>query len=1245
MVVPRRIWPVCAAAAALWLLSAPLPAASAGPCPEDSGSLERAQGLLWTRAETIASDFCPTPLSLISSSDGTQSLIWESGGVWHVLLDPQGRPLQSPKYLGPAAQELWASRGGAPQAARDSFGYIHFVHASGGTEIYLTSHDPSGRLPSVDRLVRSNPFGVHGPSIVAVGEGLLVGYVSFEPLAGRYLYLLQPLEFSGTPSGPPISFEAPGGAQVLDGAFLPSENGTVDLVLSTTSGGIYLRLGATGGVELSAHVPLLPAGTLPGIARDTDGCPVLAWNTGGPGEKGRIALGRHVGAGEGFDVILITGPAEAISDPSLAFGAGGELVVAWLDGRYGTPEALYAVLRAGEWRAYPPNLRLGPAACATSPPLLSVSAGGRLHAVWAEGPELRLARGLTAGFRIHGTGFPADEAVVHPHVASRIPVVVRSTGGAPETLLVRIEPSSVPAGWRAVPETSELFLPGDGTAVAIVLVTPPASASGGRAMLSVVISSASNSSLSRAVEIPLRLEVRHRVTALLEPSEQAAAPGSPARFVIELRNGGDSDEELEITASSGPLLSLSLDTSELIIHRGGTERRILTASPDPLAPPGSVLPFTLRFVTRSAGEAATLSGAVLVAPPVLLRIQPSASEAEVEPGGTADFNITVGNAGTLTGEVGAAVEVVSGSGGWAHSLSPNQLILAPGEDGMLRLTVRAPESTPGRFVARLWAFSREWGTSAGTTVTVSVRETHSLLAHAIPERPTARPGSALPVLLTLRNRGSAAEEARVGIELPPGWSAEFIGLPEPLLLGPGAELSFRVLVHTHPGALAGEYNLRAVFTAPSGARAEADFIAAVEEVFGVSLTTSSPVLRMAPGEVAVALVYLRNLGNAPDNVLLGVEAPEGWTAILRDAEMREVRGVSLEPRATAGLVLELRAPLAPGEGRPEIFVTAVSRGGLTERLGIVLRHLLPELSLSVRYSPDRFTEGRRVLAAVAVTNTGEVPARNVRVSLKVDGEGAQFEEILVLPGGSKATAYFTWRPTAGSHTLRFEVDPENAVVERDETNNVFIERVRIGGGPAAMPSIPAAAAAGAAAIALGALGALGAGTESGRYGLLSFLLVPLYTKIKRDDVLDHFVRGQVYGYIKANPGEHYNSIRKALSLKNGTLVYHLKTLERENFIKSVMDGRFRRFYPVEMKIPEPSDELVLRMTRIQRELLDIIAKNPGISQKEIASRIGLSAPTVHYHIDILTAARKIYVKRVGRETQCFATESEEAPAG
>jgi len=77
-----------------------------------------------------------------------------------------------------------------------------------------------------------------------------------------------------------------------------------------------------------------------------------------------------------------------------------------------------------------------------------------------------------------------------------------------------------------------------------------------------------------------------------------------------------------------------------------------------------------------------------------------------------------------------------------------------------------------------------------------------------------------------------------------------------------------------------------------------------------------------------------------------------------------------------------------------------------------------------------------------------------------------------------------------------------------------------------------------------------AATEYGYLALLS-LFLPLYVRLKKKDVLSHFTRGQIFGYIQANPGAHYNAIIQDLGLRNGVGAYHLKVLEREGFIKSM----------------------------------------------------------------------------------------------
>jgi len=159
-------------------------------------------------------------------------------------------------------------------------------------------------------------------------------------------------------------------------------------------------------------------------------------------------------------------------------------------------------------------------------------------------------------------------------------------------------------------------------------------------------------------------------------------------------------------------------------------------------------------------------------------------------------------------------------------------------------------------------------------------------------------------------------------------------------------------------------------------------------------------------------------------------------------------------------------------------------------------------------------------------------------------------------------------------------------------------------------------------------------TETGKYKLLSLLslMMPMYTQIKKDDVLDQFVRGEIFGLIKTNPGIHYNEIMKKLDMKNGTLSYHLHMLEKMEMIKSRREGiRYRAFYPTGMKFPEKER---YRLTDLQTEILEIIKVNEGIQQKDIAKKLNKKPQTINYNIKTLQQAELIKVKKKGRKTSC-----------
>jgi DNA-binding MarR family transcriptional regulator len=145
--------------------------------------------------------------------------------------------------------------------------------------------------------------------------------------------------------------------------------------------------------------------------------------------------------------------------------------------------------------------------------------------------------------------------------------------------------------------------------------------------------------------------------------------------------------------------------------------------------------------------------------------------------------------------------------------------------------------------------------------------------------------------------------------------------------------------------------------------------------------------------------------------------------------------------------------------------------------------------------------------------------------------------------------------------------------------------------------------------------------------IISFIM---YSKIKQENLLKNAQRKRILEHIKDNPGKHYRAILKDLDLPMGVLTYHINRLEKAQYLTSRQDGMYRRFY-----IRGPKAEMRFILSDIQESILNVIKDNKGISQTNIAKKIGVSRKVVNYHVNILNQAGIIYIESNGRESSCY----------
>lgn len=285
----------------------------------------------------------------------------------------------------------------------------------------------------------------------------------------------------------------------------------------------------------------------------------------------------------------------------------------------------------------------------------------------------------------------------------------------------------------------------------------------------------------------------------------------------------------------------------------------------------------------------------------------------------------------------------------------------------------------------------------------------------------------------------------------------------------------------------------------------------------------------------------------------------------------------------------------------------------------------PYLVASLNSDTDLIESGKALHVVTVVTDNHGTPILGAAVSVLADGASAAPSS-----GFTSYDGRFAFTYTASSNVERHLLIVVGVSKEGAYGGAAQMVVIVMPPPPSGIGQIPVAPA-----IGLAFLSTIGvASTEYGKYSLFKFLVFPLYSRIKREEVLDHFVRGQIYGYIRANPGVHFNMLRSSLRVNNGTLAHHLRTLEMQGFVKSRRDGMFRRFYAVDVKVPDDG----IRLSDLQARILGMIALD-GATQAEIADKLKISQQAVSYNLRMMGREGMILVERTGREHRYHVAEA------
>lgn len=149
----------------------------------------------------------------------------------------------------------------------------------------------------------------------------------------------------------------------------------------------------------------------------------------------------------------------------------------------------------------------------------------------------------------------------------------------------------------------------------------------------------------------------------------------------------------------------------------------------------------------------------------------------------------------------------------------------------------------------------------------------------------------------------------------------------------------------------------------------------------------------------------------------------------------------------------------------------------------------------------------------------------------------------------------------------------------------------------------------------------------------TFLGTLLAMRIERHELLDHETRARLYEAIQEDPGQHLRELKRSLALAHGTLLHHLRMLERGRLVSSFKDGMYRRFY---VRGTAPQDA---RGASTRDRLAAAIRAEPGRSVSELAEALDRSPSTIHHHLEALTAKGRGRKIREGQRVAVYPASS------
>ncbi len=143
-----------------------------------------------------------------------------------------------------------------------------------------------------------------------------------------------------------------------------------------------------------------------------------------------------------------------------------------------------------------------------------------------------------------------------------------------------------------------------------------------------------------------------------------------------------------------------------------------------------------------------------------------------------------------------------------------------------------------------------------------------------------------------------------------------------------------------------------------------------------------------------------------------------------------------------------------------------------------------------------------------------------------------------------------------------------------------------------------------------------------------------------DTVLDLEARRRIVAFVATSPGLHLRALAEALAMPVSTLEYHCYHLARHGILATREQGGFKSFYPGAGMDRRDKDILSIIRHKGPRAICTHLILHPGTTPGELRDVVGLSGPTLSFHLKKLRIAGLLREEAAGRTKRLYVDEAE-----